>query len=85
MEHKQKLIQDIQEYCDKYPNIYIFSYENPRNTSLQIIRKEWEDSKFFFGKNAIMRLGLKSAEVDEKFIEKLEGQRGILLTCKDIL
>lgn len=82
LENKQKLIQSIQEYCDKYPNIYIFSYENPRNTSLQVIRKEWLDSKFFFGKNAIMRLGLESADVDEKFVKTLEGQRGLLFSCK---
>lgn len=83
MEHKQKLIQDIQEYSDKYPNIYLFSYENPRNTSLQVVRKEWQDSKFFFGKNKIMRLGLEAVDVDAKFINDLEGQRGLLFTSHD--
>jgi mRNA turnover protein 4 len=77
------LIQDIQEYYEKYPNIYIFSYENPRNTSLQVVRKEWQDSKFFFGKNKIMRLGLEAAEIDEKFVNDVEGQRGLLFTTHD--
>lgn len=83
LEHKQKVIEEIQESVDKYPNIYIFSIDNNRNSTLKFIRNEWKDSKFFFGKIAVMKLGLRQGDVDEKFIDRLEGQRGLLFTTHD--
>lgn len=54
-----------------------------RNSTLKYIRNEWKDSKFFFGKIAVMKLGLQQGEVDEQLIERLEGQRGLLFTKHD--
>lgn len=54
-----------------------------RNSTLKFIRNEWKDSKFFFGKIAVMKLGLQQGEVDEQLIDRLEGQRGLLFTTHD--
>lgn len=69
--------------AEQYPNVFLFSVDNMRNSTLKYIRNEWKDSRFFFGKNAIMRLGLKQAELDENFCEAMEGQRGLLFTKHD--
>lgn len=81
--NKQKVIEDIQACAEKYPNVFLFSIDNMRNSVLKHIRNEWKDSRFFFGKNAIMKLGLKQAEVDEELCEQMEGQRGLLFTSHD--
>lgn len=83
LQQKQQVIEDIQECADKYPNIFLFSVDNMRNSTLKFIRTEWKDSRFFFGKNAIMKLGLQRAEIDEKFTNKLGGQKGLLFTTHD--
>ncbi|CAG9806569.1 unnamed protein product [Chironomus riparius] len=83
LEHKQKVIEEIQECTEKYPNIYVFSVDNMRNSTLKYIRNEWKGSKFFFGKIAVMKLGLKNADVSDELIERLEGQRGLLFTKED--
>jgi len=83
LENKQKVIEDIQSCAEKYPNVFLFSVDNMRNSTLKYIRNEWKDSRFFFGKNAIMKLGLKQADLDEDFCDKMEGQRGLLFTTHD--
>jgi mRNA turnover protein 4 len=83
LENKQKVIEDIMACTEKYPNVFLFSVDNMRNSTLKYIRNEWKDSRFFFGKNAIMRLGLKQAEIDDDLCEKVEGQRGLLFTEHD--
>lgn len=80
LENKQKVIEDIMGCAEEYPNVFLFSVDNMRNSTLKYIRNEWKDSRFFFGKNAIMRLGLKQAELNEDFCEAMEGQRGLLFT-----
>lgn len=42
-----------------------------------------KDSRFFFGKNAVMQLALKNAGVNEEFIDRVQGQRGLLFTTHD--
>lgn len=83
MENKQKVIEDIQACAGQYPNVFLFSVDNMRNSTLKYIRNEWKDSRFFFGKNAIMKLGLKQAELDDELCEMMEGQRGLLFTKHD--
>lgn len=69
--------------AEKYSNVFLFSVDNMRNSTLKYIRNEWKDSRFFFGKIAIMKLGLKQAEIDEELCDKMEGQRGLLFTTHD--
>jgi len=56
---KQQIIEDIQSCCNKYNNIFLFSVENMRNSKLKEVRTEWKHSRFFFGKNRVMQLGLR--------------------------
>lgn len=83
LENKQKVIEDIMACAEQYPNVFLFSVDNMRNSTLKYIRNEWKESRFFFGKNAIMKIGLKQAELDEGFYEMMEGQRGLLFTSSD--
>lgn len=83
LENKQKVIEDIQSCAEQYPNVFLFSVDNMRNSTLKYIRNEWKDSRFFFGKISVMKLGLKQAEVDDELCEKMEGQRGLLFTKHD--
>lgn len=80
LEGKQKIIEDLMECCDKYANVFLLNYENMRNNKLKEIRTQWKESRFFFGKNNVMKLGLGKTEIDEKFIETVEGQCGLLFT-----
>ncbi|GAB0090284.1 Ribosome assembly factor mrt4 [Sergentomyia squamirostris] len=93
---KQHIIEDIRFCVTKYSNIYVFSIHNMRNTLLKELRSQWKDSRFFFGKNRIMQLGLKEAgkEFDEdageslhKMTTRLNGQCGLLFSDhgKDIV
>uniref|UniRef100_A0A1L8DGS4 Ribosome assembly factor mrt4 n=1 Tax=Nyssomyia neivai TaxID=330878 RepID=A0A1L8DGS4_9DIPT len=93
---KQHIIEDIQHCVTKYTHIYVFSVHNMRNTLLKELRTQWKDSRFFFGKNRIMQLGLNEAakELEEaegedlhKLSLRLNGQCGLLFTdhTKDIV
>lgn len=63
---KQHIIDDIQNCVQKFPNVFLFSTENMRNSKLKDLRTEWKPhSRFFFGKNRIMQIGLGKTETDE--------------------
>lgn len=59
-----------------------------RNTLLKEVRGEWRDSRFFFGKNRIMQLGLGNSESTEvekdlhKLAERITNQCGLLFTSR---
>lgn len=86
---KQQIIEDIQTCCDKFENIFLFSVTNMRNAKLKEVRTEWRDSRFFFGKNRVMQLGLKRVIENEdeatlknlaQLSDRLTGQCGLLFT-----
>lgn len=86
---KQHIIEDIRNCVEKYPNIFVFSVQNMRNNLLKDLRQEWkQNSRFFFGKNRIMQLGLGRSEPEEiepglhKLSKRLQGQCGLLFTEK---
>jgi len=89
---KQHIIEDIQSCCVKYDNIFLFSSVNMRNAKLKEVRADWKDSRFFFGKNRVMQLGLQRViENDEaatiksldELSNRLTGQCGLLFTNHD--
>lgn len=87
---KQQIIEDIKRCVEKYPNIFIFSVQNMRNNLLKDLRQEWKtNSRFFFGKNRIMQIGLGRNEAEEiepglhKLSKRLSGQCGLLFTTKE--
>ncbi|XP_055627282.1 mRNA turnover protein 4 homolog [Toxorhynchites rutilus septentrionalis] len=88
---KQQIIEDIQESRRKYDSIYLFSVQNMRNSKLKDVRTAWKNSRFFFGKNRVMQLGLNFVGEDdeddaklgkdlEKLREQMVGQCGLLFT-----
>lgn len=86
---KQHIIEDIQQCCDKFDNIFLFSVDNMRNGKLKDARMQWKDSRFFFGKNRVMQLGLRrvvDSEDEEikktlsELCDRLTGQCGLLFT-----
>lgn len=86
---KQQIIEDIRRCVEKYPNIFVFSVQNMRNNILKELRNEWKkNSRFIFGKNRIMQIGLGRTEAEEvhqelhKVSRKLLGQCGLLFTEK---
>nr|XP_014094868.1 mRNA turnover protein 4 homolog [Bactrocera oleae] len=86
---KQKIIEDIRHCVEKYPNIFVFQAQNMRNNLLKDLRQEWKtNSRFFFGKNRIMQIGLGRSKAEEieidlyKLSKRLTGQVGLLFTEK---
>ncbi|XP_014287668.1 mRNA turnover protein 4 homolog [Halyomorpha halys] len=89
LQAKQQLVEDIKDCLGKYKNVFVFTTPNMRNTQLKSLRGDWKnDSRFFFGKNKVMTLGLgrkKSEEVekDTHLVSKfVKGQCGLLFTNK---
>lgn len=66
LQWKQQIVEDIRNCVHKYPNIFMFSVNNMRNNLLKELRSEWkQNSRFIFGKNRIMQLGLGKNSDDE--------------------
>lgn len=86
---KQHIIEDIQSCCDKFDNVFLFSVDNMRNGKLKDVRMQWKDSRFFFGKNRVMQLGIRRVVDNEdedtkktlsELCDRLTGQCGLLFT-----
>lgn len=61
-------MEDVRECVEKYNSLYVFTYENMRNEKMKEVREEWKPSRFFFGKNKVIGIGLgrnKREEVAE--------------------
>uniref|UniRef100_A0A182P3I2 Ribosome assembly factor mrt4 n=1 Tax=Anopheles epiroticus TaxID=199890 RepID=A0A182P3I2_9DIPT len=94
LSNKQQIIEDIQQCREKYDNIFLFSVQNMRNSKLKDVRTEWKNSRFFFGKNRVMQLGLKLVSDDEnseptkleqgmeQLRDQMIGQCGLLFTSE---
>ncbi|XP_014246625.1 mRNA turnover protein 4 homolog [Cimex lectularius] len=86
LQAKHSLVEQIRKSVEQYKNIFVFSVENMRNGKLKNLRGDWNDSRFFFGKNKVMTLGLGRKKEDEvednlhKLSAKLKGQCGLLFT-----
>ncbi|EAL43111.1 60S acidic ribosomal protein po putative [Entamoeba histolytica] len=87
-EIKNRLITNIQEAAQKYSTVFIFYTPVLRSKFMNIIRKDWRDSIFFFGSNKVMQVALGRTEQDEikpgyHFIaERLKGTCGLCFTNK---
>ncbi|KAK1126592.1 hypothetical protein K0M31_004221 [Melipona bicolor] len=83
---KQQIVEDVRNCVKKYARIFLLSVRNMRNDKLKNIRSEWKDSRFFFGKNKVIALGLgRSLETEvannlHKLSLALRGQCGLLFT-----
>lgn len=83
---KQKIVEDVRNCVGKFNSLYVFSYKNMRNEKMQDVRLEWKPSRFFFGKNKVIGIGLgrtKEEEVEDdlhKISKCLKGQCALLFT-----
>ncbi|XP_052860350.1 mRNA turnover protein 4 homolog [Anopheles cruzii] len=95
LSNKQQIIEDIQQCRQKYDNVFLFTVQNMRNSKLKEIRSQWKNSRFFFGKNRVMQLGLNLVNDDgeggeptklekgmEQLREQMIGQCGLLFTSE---
>jgi len=80
------LIEEVRKCTEDYERVFVFSFNNMRNSKLQEIKNEWKSSRFFFGKNKVIGVGLGRGPEDEikddihKISERMRGQRGLLFT-----
>mmetsp|Transcript_74396 Transcript_74396/g.206089 ORF Transcript_74396/g.206089 Transcript_74396/m.206089 type:complete len:237 (+) Transcript_74396:144-854(+) len=85
-ERKGGLIERVREAVDEFTSVYVFSFDNMRTTHFKEVRTEWADSRFFLGKNKVMRVALGRSEEDEyrdglaELGEYLTGNVGLLFT-----
>ncbi|XP_028137795.1 mRNA turnover protein 4 homolog [Diabrotica virgifera virgifera] len=83
---KQKIVEDVRESVGKFKSVYVFTYKNMRNETMKAVRQEWKPSKFFFGKNKVISIGLGRTPEEEveddlhKLCQVLKGQCGLLFT-----
>ncbi|KAJ6223788.1 hypothetical protein RDWZM_002333 [Blomia tropicalis] len=85
-ETKASLVNEIHECADQYARIMVFRIDNMRNAKLKELRTDLRYSRFFFGKNKVMSIGLGRTEAEEykenlhKIVPCLNGQCGLLFT-----
>uniref|UniRef100_A0A182FIA6 Ribosome assembly factor mrt4 n=1 Tax=Anopheles albimanus TaxID=7167 RepID=A0A182FIA6_ANOAL len=92
LSEKQQIIEEIQLCREKYDNVFLFTVQNMRNSKLKEIRTKWKNSRFFFGKNRVMQLGLKLVSDEDnpgklaagmdQLREQMVGQCGLLFTSE---
>eukprot|EP00698_Gefionella_okellyi_P004989 TRINITY_DN14595_c0_g1_i1.p1 TRINITY_DN14595_c0_g1~~TRINITY_DN14595_c0_g1_i1.p1 ORF type:complete len:241 (-),score=33.01 TRINITY_DN14595_c0_g1_i1:18-683(-) len=86
-ESKEQLVTNIQDCVDDHAFAYVIAVENSRNQQLKQIRSDLTtSSKFFAGKNKIMKIALGNDAESEfrpnlhKLSEKLSGQQLLMFT-----
>ncbi|EGR30639.1 hypothetical protein IMG5_127430 [Ichthyophthirius multifiliis] len=88
--HKQKISSKLNECIEKYDNIFLFSHQNMTTIPFRQIQQEWNDSKFFLGKNKVMQVILGRDQQNEqkenlhKLSQQIKGDCGLLFTSKSL-
>ena len=86
-QRKGALVGEVQNAADEHKVAYVFAIANARGNALKEVRAELaDDSRFFFGKNKVMRLALGRSEEESykpnlwRLGEELRGNVGVLFT-----
>jgi len=85
---KTDLVEKIHKHLAKYNNVFVFQHENMTSVPFRKIQLEWRDSKFFLGKNKLMKIALGRTEEEaygensHMLTEYLKGDCGLLMTNK---
>ncbi|EMD40105.1 hypothetical protein CERSUDRAFT_132940 [Gelatoporia subvermispora B] len=86
-EHKNALLNEVQENADKWQYCWLFAVGNMRNAHLKTVRKLWKDSaRIFFGRGAVMAKALGTTPEEEhrmglhKLAKQIKGQVGLMFT-----
>lgn len=83
---KQKIVEDVRSCVEKFKSVYVFSFGNIRNEKMKEIRQEWKPSRFFFGKNKVIGIGLGRTKEEEagadlhKLAKCMTGHCALLFT-----
>ncbi|ETL32059.1 hypothetical protein L916_15275 [Phytophthora nicotianae] len=87
-ELKQNVVEAIRNAVDTYDSAYVFSFQNMRANHFKEVRMDFKDSRFFLGKNKVMKLALGRSK-EEEYAENLyrlsndvSGNTGLLFTSK---
>ena len=63
---KEDLVVKVRDALDQYRNAFVVSFTNIRSGPFKVVANNWrEDSKFFLGKNKVMRVALGKKPEDE--------------------
>ena len=85
-ELKSQVVESIRGAIDAYKSVYVFSYENMRTNHFKEVRVAFRDSRFFLGKNKVMKVALGRSNEEEYLTElsktanDIEGSTGVLCT-----
>ncbi|MCO5557954.1 hypothetical protein L7F22_011528 [Adiantum nelumboides] len=84
---KESLVKTVRECLEEYSSLYIFAFENMRNTKFKEFRDSLKSSsRFFLGSNKVLQLALGRTTAEEvkddlhKASEMLHGECGLFLT-----
>eukprot|EP01126_Amoeba_proteus_P063383 TRINITY_DN8737_c0_g1_i4.p1 TRINITY_DN8737_c0_g1~~TRINITY_DN8737_c0_g1_i4.p1 ORF type:complete len:222 (-),score=29.13 TRINITY_DN8737_c0_g1_i4:256-921(-) len=87
-ESKQELIKDIGQSLLKYNTIFVLYPQNQRNNRLKELRLQFRSSRFYFGKNKVIRKAfeLHSGQKEglDKFCQAIVGNCGLLFTNEPV-
>jgi len=60
------IINGIRDAAEKYSSIYVFNFQNMRNSKLKEFREQLQSSsKFFLGSNKVMQVAIGRSASDE--------------------
>jgi len=85
-DRKVDLVSEVQKCCDDYTSIYVLSVDNMRTGRMKGVRQEWTTSRFFFGKNKVVSVGLGRSKENEykenlhEITKRLSGQVVLMFT-----
>ncbi|OQS04129.1 mRNA turnover protein 4 [Thraustotheca clavata] len=87
-ELKKGVVESIRSGIDEYDAVYVFSFENMRTNHFKVVRTDFNDSRFFLGKNKVMKVALGRSPEEEyasnlfKVAHDISGSVGLLMTNK---
>ncbi|RHY90037.1 hypothetical protein DYB35_001244 [Aphanomyces astaci] len=87
-ELKKGVVETIRHAVDEFETIYVFSFENMRTNHFKVVRADFSDSRFFLGKNKVMKVALGRTREEEyadnlfKLSADITGGVGLLMTNK---
>lgn len=85
--HKESIVGAVRKCFDDYKEVYVFEFDNMRNTKFKELREQLNaTSRFFLGANKVLQVALGREEADayrdntHKLSELITGNRGLLFT-----
>jgi mRNA turnover protein 4 len=87
-ELKKTVVEAVRDAVDTYETAYAFAYGNIRVNHFKVVRMDFRDSRFFLGKNKVMKVALGRNKEEEyadnlhKLSNSITGNVGLLLTNK---